>query len=91
MSITHWPANRRKLHRGLPKSNSRALPGPGTRRLRFEVLETRALLDVGGGPLPGLDAAGKKRGQVRMALSNVTSFMCKFYGVLCEVHSSVSA
>ncbi len=56
MSITHWPANRRKLHRGLPKSNSRALPGPGTRRLRFEVLETRALLDAGGGLLPGPDA-----------------------------------
>ncbi len=56
MSITHWPVNRRKLHRGLPKSSSRALPGPGTRRLRFEVLETRALLDVGGGLLPGPDA-----------------------------------
>ena len=27
MSIMHWPANRRKLHRGLPKSNSRALAG----------------------------------------------------------------
>ena len=30
-------------------------------------------------------------GQARMALSNVTSFMCKFYGVPCEGHSSVSA
>ncbi len=56
MSITHWPANRRKLHRGLPKSKSRTLLGPGTRRLRFEVLETRALLDAGGGLLPGPDA-----------------------------------